>query len=122
MAEKRRKFFHKATERRERLERIAASSPPPHTLEAERDTGDTFERIDDAENELDEEVAIVVAAQPAVTPAHRQPPPPQRTKVGEPPWWARAKPGEMTKTAEAERERMEQSKVAKSVMGRVNEV
>lgn len=99
MAEKRRTFFNTATERRERLARIARSTPPPATFD-------------------DEEEA------PASKPALRQSPPAQKTKLGESPWWASVKPGEMTKTAEAQIERMEteRPKVARSVSGRINEV
>lgn len=54
-------------------------------------------------------------------PGHRVPQPTTAKASGEPPWWAKAKPGEMTATAQAERERMEKNKIAKSVTGRINE-
>lgn len=50
-------------------------------------------------------------------PGTRQPAPPPAKVTGELPWWARAKPGEMTTTAKQERERMQNSKEAKQVPG-----
>lgn len=63
-------------------------------------------------------LARIAAARPAL----RQPTPVQQTQVGELPWWARAPREGMTSTAEAERARMEQSRIARTVTGRVNEV
>ena len=54
---------------------------------------------------------------PSYKPGTRQPDPPPAKVTGEQPWWARAKPGEMTKTAHEERERMQNSKAAKQVSG-----
>lgn len=82
-----------------------------------------FRRV--AERSADR-LARIAAATPRpvedVRPALRQPAPAQQTTVGERPWWARAEPGTMTSTAEAERARMEQSRIARTVTGRVNEV
>lgn len=118
MAEKRRRFFRRIKERDERLARlarIAAATPP-----SQRDTGDTFERVDDVAEDLDEEVPI---AEPATRPALRQEPPPTKTKIGARPWWAETNPDAMTATGLAQRERMEteRPRVARSVTGRINE-
>lgn len=44
-------------------------------------------------------------------PGPRQPAPKPAVATGEPPWWAKVKPGEMTKAAEAEQARMRSSKI-----------
>jgi hypothetical protein len=46
-------------------------------------------------------------------PGTRQPAAAPAKVTGEPPWWAKTKPGEMTKTAEEHRQRMASSKEAK---------
>lgn len=54
-------------------------------------------------------------------PGTRQPAPPPAQVTGELPWWARAKPGEMTETAKREQTRMSSHKEAKRVPGFVND-
>lgn len=57
----------------------------------------------------------------AFKPALRQPAPKKEYPTGELPWWAKTKPGEMTKTAEAEKYRMATSREAKRVSGAIND-
>ena len=107
------------------MSRIRASAPP----------ADAGEELDDDMRALD---AALHAPQPAMPskktrgrsatgfntfkPGTRQLPPKAVTPVdGQRNWWETAKPGEMTKTAEAERGRMSSSKEAKRVPGFVND-
>jgi len=63
---------------------------------------------DDDADDADDELPPPASAKP-VKPGTRQPAATAKV-TGELPWWAKAKPGEMTKTAEEQRERMQASK------------
>lgn len=55
-----------------------------------------------------------------VTPGTRQPAP-ASVATGERPWWATAKPGEMTKAAGEQQDRMKASREAKRLQSRIND-
>jgi hypothetical protein len=114
MADKRRRFFARMKEKADRLARIEAAPSPLPPLEGEMD--DLDEPIpDDVDPEADEAPDDVLKGKP-----HRTEPKPVKTS-GERPWWATAPRDGMTAAAQVERERMEKSKEAKKVAGRVNE-
>ena len=136
MEHKRRRFFKTVTERRERLERIAASSPPASTIEGQvqrlRDRraeergepapGTVVEDEDEVEaSEPDEDAQVAAAVlerpQPrrrgrplSLKPSHRQPLPPSDTR-GES-WWTKPlSREEFQDAARAERDRLKKSRV-----------
>lgn len=120
------------------LDRINRVRPPGYdvvdgVLESDEDEipdGSEGDNVEDVLEEIKPQRAKQLAKPPkkrgrGATPFHnqsfkpgtRQPAPPPAKPTGELPWWARAKPGEMTTTAKQERERMQNSKEAKQVPG-----
>lgn len=142
METRRQKHRQALTERRERLTRIANSAPPastidgalrrwkderaieagedPHAIDDEDDDGADGDEGGEALDADGQPPRPVVAAQPAYKPGTRQAAPTPAKATNELPWWAKAKPGEMTAAAEQHRERMSGSKAAKWVSGKIN--
>jgi hypothetical protein len=114
MADKRRRFFARMKEKADRLARIETAPAPLPPLEGEMD--DLDEPITDVDPEADDVPDDLIESKPG----RRIEPKPVKA-TGERPWWATAPRDGMTAAAHVERERMEKSKEAKKVAGRVNE-
>lgn len=132
-------------EERERLARIAEASPPASTFDGQvqrlRDRRaeargepapgtvldeDDMPEVDSMEPDEDAQAAETVLAatprrgrRPGWKPGHRVDE--RGASSSELPWWTRTAREGFTQTAEAERARMEKTKVAASVVGRINE-
>lgn len=148
MEHKRRRFFKTVSDRRERLERIAAATQPAATIEGQvqrlRDRraeargepapGTVIDEDDVAEADAlepneDAQAAETVLEQSdrrrrrgrplTLKPSHRHPPASSDTRGAS--WWTTVDRERFSQAAAQERPRMEKSGVAKSVVGRINE-
>lgn len=141
---------HRRAEDQRRLDRIRTATPPATTLDGQlqrmRDRNRALEAgdpvpdedggedetaaVDELEDVLedvdardDETVIEVAPAPPRMKPGHRQPARPPDRVTGERPWWARTKPGELTRAATARQTEMsaEASRRGIRVDSRINE-
>lgn len=135
MEQKRRNFFLRTKEKKERLARISAAAPPTHAPSEEadmrppliEDDDEIVGRLNQADDADGADIDEVLGELSQPVPPQ---PPPLRSKHYKPghrvderkaadkascslPWWATAKRGEMTKTAAQQQERMASTKEGK---------